>query len=374
MADDPVNADEGGETGRFLGILAEKVLGPAVLTGEDVATASGMSEDEAETLWMELGFPPIENGVPHFTTADAEILGTLRAVQEADLVTPEVAVAMTRVLGQALARVAAAMAEAVGPALDEVLASGGPAGEPGPGRPTEAGGDPVASLLAVLEGQAPGRQFRAGGGMVAAAGNAEEAGDMVAGVLIPTMERFLTYTWRRHLVAAVARQLDHRPTEVVGFADLVGYTRLTTKLPEGDLPDMIARFQHLAGGEITKEGGRVVKLIGDAVMFVVPDAGGAARAALGLRAACEADRSLPELRIGLARGPLVGVEGDVYGDTVNRASRLVELARPGTILADDDCAGELVDSGEVLVRPLQPRKLKGIGFVRAWSVRGRADR
>ncbi len=345
-------------TADFLKRLEEQVLGAPRYTGPDVAAAAAMSYEEAEPLWMELGFSPVPADQVFFTTADAEVLATLRAVRDDELVTPEVATALTRVLGQALARVANAQAQAFAPAVAEAL------GEPAI---AEAG-------AAVGTSGGPGRS----GGAKAAAGlaraaNAEEATTLVADVLVPTMERFLSYTWRRHLMVALRRQLDRRPTEVIGFADLVGYTRLTARLPDEELPEVITRFQHLASLHVTRHQGRVVKLIGDAVMFSAPDPERAALAALGLVAACRDDPTLPDLRVGLATGPVVDIEGDVYGDTVNRASRLVELARPATVLVDDDTAAHLLDSQEVTVRALRPRKLKGIGFVRASVLRPGRD-
>lgn len=326
---------------QFLADVEARVLGPPVYTNDQVVERSGMTLDDAEPLWMELGFPPIESDVRFFTQADAEALGILRALLDAELVSAELVAVNARVLGHALARVAAFQAQAFAPAVAELLA---------PGRARAGAAAP------------PG---------VAAVANTDEAGHLVSEVLVPTMERFTSYVWRRHLVAALRRCLDERPTEVVGFCDLVGYTRLTTRLQADELPDVIGRFQQLAGLHLTTHDGRITKLIGDAVMFVVGDPAAAARAAVGLWAAAEADPRLPELRIGLARGPLVELEGDVYGETVNRASRLVELARPGTILADDETAAALLDSDEVDVRALRPRRLKGIGLVRAWSVRPR---
>jgi adenylate cyclase len=182
-------------------------------------------------------------------------------------------------------------------------------------------------------------------------------------------ERFLSYVWRRHLVAALARLLDPRPTEVVGFADLVDYSRLSAKLDATELPTLINRFQHVAGTTVAANGGQVVKHLGDGVLFVAPDPLPAAIAAMAIRDALAEDGNAPAVRIGLAMGPLVHLEGDVYGDTVNRASRLAELARPDTVLVDDEVATALAENEDLRLRALRPHRLKGIGIVRAWSVR-----
>jgi adenylate cyclase len=71
----------------------------------------------------------------------------------------------------------------------------------------------------------------------------------------------------------------------------------------------------------------------------------------------------------MAMGPVAVIEGDLFGDTVNRANRLTEVANPGTVIVDDDLGRALDDRGDLVVRPLRPRKLKGLGYVRAWVLR-----
>ena len=134
------------------------------------------------------------------------------------------------------------------------------------------------------------------------------------------------------------------------------------------LPELVARFHEVANHHVALAGGRVLKVIGDAVMFVAPDPESAARAAIGISEAAHDDDTLPEVRIGMASGPVVEVEGDIYGETVNRASRLVELANPGSVVVDDEVGSALYD-GEYRVRPMRPRKLKGLGVVPTWVVR-----
>jgi adenylate cyclase len=157
--------------------------------------------------------------------------------------------------------------------------------------------------------------------------------------------------------------------EIVGFADLVGYSSLTSRMNPDDLPDLISRFEQLAYKNVSQAGGRVIKLIGDAVMMTVPNPGAAATAALGLRASIRDDPTLPPVRIGMAWGPVVAIEGDLFGETVNRASRLSDIGHPGTVLIDDALGHALDGKEDVMVRPLRPRKLKGLGYVRAWVLR-----
>lgn len=313
--------------------IEDLVLGPPLYTGEEVAQRAGMTIEDAERLWAELGFAPVPRDVPHFSEADAEVLRHVTEFRAWDVVAFEDIVSMTRVLGQTLSRAAGAQARLTLARAEALQAEGA---------------DVPADQQGVL--------------------------DVAVGLGLQVSEQFLSYVWRRHLVDALSRLLDPRPTEVVGFADLVDYSRLSSKLDAVELPALISRFQHVCNKAVTAAGGQVVKLIGDAVMFVAPEPISAALAALAIRDGLAEDSGAPSVRIGLAIGPLVHLEGDVYGDTVNRASRLAELARPDTVLADDELATALADREEVRLSALRPHRLKGIGLVRAWSVRpGRAS-
>ena len=103
-------------------------------------------------------------------------------------------------------------------------------------------------------------------------------------------------------------------------------------------------------------------------MFAVEDAHGAATIALALTDACAAEPLLPDIRVGLAVGPTVAYEGDLFGQTVNLASRLVTLAHPSTVLVSDELGSELAKDPAFSLHRMRP-KLKGIGRVQAWALR-----
>ena len=149
----------------------------------------------------------------------------------------------------------------------------------------------------------------------------------VAGQLLPAMERLQTYVWRRHLAAAAGRAVAGsdelaRGIRAVGFADIVSYTRLTRRLSEVELGQLIERFEGMAADVVALNGGRVIKSIGDEVLFVTDTAAQGAAVALALQDAVAAADDLPELRIGLAYGNILIRLGDVYGEVVNLAARL----------------------------------------------------
>ena len=113
---------------------------------------------------------------------------------------------------------------------------------------------------------------------------------------------------------------------------------------------MVARFEELAHDTVVALGGRVVKMIGDEVMFVVQSPVNAARIGLSLAEAYADDELLSDVRVALAVGPVLLQEGDFYGPVVNLASRLVAVAHPGTVLVSDELRTALVEEGGRRVR------------------------
>ena len=187
--------------------------------------------------------------------------------------------------------------------------------------------------------------------------------------LVPVMADLITYVWRRHLAATVGRAFATKPDElaagtvVIGFADLVGYTALTRQVDTQTLTSLVDRFEAMAADTITELGGRVVKTVGDEVMFVVNDSQAAAEIAARLLERGAADDDLPDLRIGMAYGPVVARLGDVYGEPVNLASRLTSVARPGSILVDRELAAALADDDRWQLRRVTPRPVRGYALL-----------
>jgi adenylate cyclase len=143
----------------------------------------------------------------------------------------------------------------------------------------------------------------------------------------------------------------------VGFADLVGYTRSARLLSPAELSEAVSQFESRVGDVVSRSGGRVVKLIGDEAMFVIDEPAKACELSLELMRALRASPQLPEVRIGLAAGPVVGHHGDYYGDVVNLAARLVKVAEPGDVLVSRAVADSL--GGEIGVEAVQTPALKG---------------
>ena len=170
-----------------------------------------------------------------------------------------------------------------------------------------------------------------------------------------TLARLIDYALRLQTRAALWRKLAAQDSGdelgaplSVGFVDLVGYTALSQTLEPAQLAQLIARFEALTYDTVVERGGRVVKMIGDEVMYVADDVESAAMIALGLVDAVASDETLPGARAGLATGAVVAREGDYFGPTVNLAARLVGMARNEAVLT----SGEVHDARRNMLRVL----------------------
>jgi class 3 adenylate cyclase len=142
----------------------------------------------------------------------------------------------------------------------------------------------------------------------------------------------------------------------VGFADLSGFTALTQTLTPAELSAMLTEFNATVSDVVHADGGRVVKLLGDAVMWVSPKPERLAKAALDLVDHPRAREAGLQVRAGLGYGPILAISGDYFGNAVNLAARLVAAAAPGQILAAEEVYKQLPQWPAVVQEPLQ---LKG---------------
>ncbi|MBM4266481.1 MAG: adenylate/guanylate cyclase domain-containing protein [Deltaproteobacteria bacterium] len=312
--------------------VARALLGAAAFTPLDVARKAGLDPDQARRLWRALGFPPVADDERLFTRSDVEILRAVRELIETQSAHPDDVLQLTRVIGQSLARVADAQVTVSADRLERLRA--------------EAVSDDAALA---------------------------ELADRIE-ALAPSLEQFLGYVWRRHLLAALLRS-SAKPSEsdrslVVGFADLVGFTAMSEALNARELAETVERFEAIAYEHIPERGGRVVKMIGDEVMFASEDVAMAAEIALALAEGYARDADLPGVRVGLASGPTLTWEGDLYGPTVNLASRLVNLARPNTVLVSEELGKQLQADSRFALHRLRSLSLRGIGRVHMWVLRG----
>ena len=133
---------------------------------------------------------------------------------------------------------------------------------------------------------------------------------------------------------------------------------------------MVEDFESIAASVIARHHGRVVKTIGDGVLFTAGSALDAVEIGLALPSAWDADER-PPLRVGAAYGTVLTRLGDVYSPVVNLASRLTSLARPGAMLVDADLAMWIRRHPAYRVRPLRRVSVRGYDHLQPWLVRRR---
>jgi len=322
VAADEIAAAEAAGALRLLAVEHLVLPGPPRFDGDEVAAATGLPRELTQRFWRALGFPDVTEGEVAFTEADLEVMRTLASMFDREVVRPEVALQITRVLASSAARVAEAQVE-------------------GLVEPTPDDDERSFELEAEALGSTP---------------------------------RFFDHVWRRQLQAA-ARRARYRLVPggtapvAVGFADLVGFTALSSTLDDDELADVVDRFTELAYDRVATAGGRVVKTVGDEVMFVVDELAAGAELALGLAEAYAGDTDLPDVRVGLAWGPALSRDGDYFGPTVNLAARIVAIARPRSVVVSAEVREALADRPGLAWRALRPRRLKGIGRVALWALR-----
>lgn len=201
---------------------------------------------------------------------------------------------------------------------------------------------------------------------------------------IDLLQSQVAYSWRRQLAALLLntnREVGMRGREeqpqsyplerTMGFVDMVAYTRRSQMMTASALADLVQTFDNVCRDVITTRGGRVVKTIGDAVLFVSHDV------LVGADIVCallEQLRALPEMlpvRASLVHGFVVSRSGDIFGPPVNLASRLVDIAHRGQIFTDKATVEELSRrdlNGDFMMTAAEVADLQGVGEVEAWRL------
>lgn len=286
----------------------ERVLGGRYTAGE-VEERTGLPAELMLRIRRLAGLPEAGPDDREFGDEDVEVARSTRLFLDAGLSEPAIG-EMTRVLGEAMSRVAATT---TGTFVSAFL-------RPGDSEPE------VAQRFAAL---------------------AEE--------LIPALEPVLIATFKAHLRDAIRRGMLSRSDRETGqaggeqnvtvcFADVVGFTRLGGEIDVEELGHVAGRLSELSG-EVIRPPVRLIKTIGDAAMFVSPEPGALVAVALALVQALEA-ADLPRLRAGIAFGGAVQRSGDFYGPSVNLASRVTGVARPGSVLCTQEVRDAAADEFE----------------------------
>jgi adenylate cyclase len=311
---------------RVIDLLEKHLLGDRpTLTGPDIAADVGISMEQARQRWRSLGFTAVDDDEVRFTDADLEAMRLTQRLHDLGMVTDEDEAALIRTLGRSFARLAEWQLSLLGREIDPTTLT------------------------------------------------SEELGAIV-GEVLPVIEQVQTYIWRRHVLNAAARLLlapqneEDQTCAGIGFADIVGYTRQTRALKQDALARLVDEFEARALAIVTAHEGRIIKTIGDEILFAADRPEDAAWIALELIEEHRRDPDFPELRVGLAWGPVLSRLGDVFGPTVHIASRLTSVARPGKVLADKELADALADREEFKLRRMRRTAVKGYRRLEPWRL------
>lgn len=283
-----------------------RIVPGARLTRSEGIELSGLHPEVFDTLTTAIGFVPIAGAPDGETGYTADEIDAFRMVGSMSaMFTRDEALALVRVIGSTLSR------------LGESL---------------------VSMFLADVESP----HIAAGAGEL---GLAHKVYDAVG--LLDHFTPQLDPILRRHVLQAVERtrrasigieRLKYR--FAVGFVDLVGFTELTEAMSTLELTRFVRDFEARAHDVAWRSGARVVKLIGDEVMFVATDADAACRTAAGLTAAFGEEHEAVVPRGGLAYGDVLTRGGDYYGTVVNLAARLGDQAVPAEVLVTEAVVAE----------------------------------
>jgi adenylate cyclase len=180
------------------------------------------------------------------------------------------------------------------------------------------------------------------------AGVGHEMAPLIKATLGAIYERHRQHVWAQHSVETAEAVLERaglyqraERTPTICFVDLTGYTRLTEEQGDETAARLASQLGALVDGVALRHGGRPVRWLGDGGMFLFPEATAAVRAALEMSEGASA-AGLPTTHIGIHSGPVVFQDGDVYGRTVNVASRIADLAEAGDVLTTEKTMRQVV--------------------------------
>lgn len=295
----------------------------AEYTPAEMLKESGLELELGLAIWRAFGFPEPDLDTRLFDETDRDSLKGVKAMLDLGITEDDV-LSLARVFGQ------------------------------------------VFSRLAEAEQRVYNRRFI--GPLVKSGLDAEEIGTHlrpVSEAIMPLVDQLLTNAHRRMIDVAI-RQLvisasgSATENHAVAIADLVDYSSLSAEAGAQQLSDLLASFEDLVMEVCAQNGTRLVKMIGDAAMFVSPHLDHIVNSA---RAILQGMQGLPlEARIGIDYGEVLPMEGDYFGHPVNVAARIVAVAAPGTITTSASLV-EALGAGTSEPRALGPRSLKGVGEI-----------
>lgn len=309
--------------------------GPVIYSAQDLAKRANCRIEDVDDYWDSMGFPPVEPHELAFTARDLEAFHRwLKLVRSGDV---------DLATGRSLIRAHSHLADRLALWQVEALVEDAV---------RRLGLDDTSARLYVLD------HLRSG---------------------VEALQDSFIHAWQRQLSSLITRtsrevalrgksdvQKRFPLNRSLGFVDMVSYTSTSTII--GDrLPDLITRFEDVTRSAVTQSGGRVVKMIGDAVLFIADDLGTGLEVVTTLIDRLQADDDILPVRASFVRGDVFSRSGDVFGPTVNLAARLAGIAPEGRILTDASTAAA-INAGHgglgYSVDSFPPAELRGVGKVR----------
>jgi hypothetical protein len=286
--------------GRLFALAGDRRIRPVVglLTLREAGARLETDPEHLLRVWRSFGLPDSGIDTPLLTDDDVEAFQTYVIVRS--FLGEETALGVTRVVGSSLARITEAVSAAMRVGMDTI--------------------DVAVSGSEVVTARSYSQVTQ----------------------LVPRFGKMLDVMHRQHLEAT---RVHFEGMDIgdraafrcgVGFADLSGFTHMSSHLALGELSQVLTFFEEAAAETVLNCGGRIVKFLGDAVMFVAANPGDLARIAADLVRHPRAAAAQIDVRAGIAYGRVLAQDGDYFGTPVNLASRLVSVAQPGEVLADDE--------------------------------------
>ena len=332
----PANADES-----TVAAASKRLLGGHLVhSARDLATRTGNDLESVREFCSSIGFPVRDDDALAFTQRDLGVFAAWRELVDSGEMTEDTSRSLLRANSHFADRLALWQIEAL---VEDAIATHG--------------FDDTAARAYVLD----------------------HIADRVA-----IFERMLTHAWTRQLDALLARtekEIAERGSSAnpkarfplnrsLGFVDMVSFTAHSALIGEA-MVDLVQDFEDACRWTITEAGGRVVKMMGDAVLYIADDLATGLNVATSLIEHLNADDRILPVRASFVRGDVFSRSGDVFGPTVNLASRLVDIAPAGRILTDPATAAAIasgVGEREYRIEEFPRAELRGFGVISPYAV------
>jgi class 3 adenylate cyclase len=289
------------------------------ITPRELAASGTIDLETFDRVWRAAGLPALDPDTRVLFDSDRDVFASF--ISGAAVFGEEATLQFTRVVGASLAAIADAALAIFGVTLEPTLETG---------------------ELDELE--------------------YTKVAEAATAMLVNEVPAVIAGLFRHHVEAARDRYQamgsGERAVLGVGFLDVVGSTKLTWDVGAAKVGSAMSDFERRAAEEIATRGGRLVKTIGDEVMYVATSADDAARIGLALARYADEHPVLTSVRGGVAWGEAVRGIGDFYGPVVNLAARMVDQAEPGQVVVNAALAAALSPSVARTI-DLGPRPLRG---------------